>query len=132
MYSVLDFFKIGIGPSSSHTSGPISASRKFVSFLKQKQVFGEVDSIRVDLYGSLALTGTGHGTPIAVTLGLMNYAPHEIQQKQLNEVDSLEGTIKLGGIRKIKFTQNDIVFNRKETLPYHSNGMKFSAFVNEK
>jgi L-serine dehydratase len=132
MYSVLDFFKIGIGPSSSHTSGPISASRKFVSFLKQKQVFGEVDSIRVDLYGSLALTGTGHGTPIAVTLGLMNYAPHEIQQKQLNEVVSLEGTIKLGGIRKIKFTQNDIVFNRKETLPYHSNGMKFSAFVNEK
>ena len=132
MYSVLDFFKIGIGPSSSHTSGPIQASRKFVSFLKQKQVFGEVDSIRVDLYGSLALTGTGHGTPIAVTLGLMNYAPHEIQQKQLNEVVSLEGTIKLGGIRKIKFTQNDIVFNRKETLPYHSNGMKFSAFVNEK
>jgi L-serine dehydratase len=132
MYSVLDFFKIGIGPSSSHTSGPIQASRKFVSFLKQKQVFGEVDSVRIDLYGSLALTGKGHGTPIAVTLGLMNYAPHEIQQKQLNEVDSLEGTIKLGGIRKIKFTQNDIVFNRKETLPYHSNGMKFSAFVNEK
>lgn len=132
MYSVLDFFKIGIGPSSSHTSGPISASKKFVSFLKQKKVFGEVDSVRVDLYGSLALTGRGHGTPIAIMLGLMNYAPHEVQQKQLNEVDSLAGTIKLGGIRKIKFTQTDIVFNCKETLPYHSNGMKFSAFVNEK
>ena len=72
-------------------------------------MFGEVDSVRVDLYGSLALTGTGHGTPIAVTLGLMNYAPHEIQQKQLDEVDSLEGTIKLGGVRKIKFTQKNLV-----------------------
>ena len=104
MYSVLEFFKIGIGPSSSHTTGPITASRKFVSFLKHKKVFGEVDSIKIELFGSLALTGEGHGTPIAIQLGLMNYAPDQVKQKQLDEVDALDGEIKLGGIRKIKFT----------------------------
>ena len=60
MYSVLEFFKIGIGPSSSHTTGPITASRKFVTFLKHKKVFGEIDSIKIELFGSLALTGEGH------------------------------------------------------------------------
>ena len=130
MYSVLDFFKIGIGPSSSHTSGPISASRKFVSFLKQKKVFGEVDSVKIELYGSLALTGIGHGTPMAIKLGLMDYAPHQITQKHLNEVDELTDDIKLGGIRKINFNDSDIVFKRNKTLSYHSNGMKFYAYAN--
>ena len=132
MYSVLDFFKIGIGPSSSHTTGPIQASRKFVSFLKHKQVFGEVDSIKIELFGSLALTGEGHGTPIAIQLGLLNYAPDQVKQQQLNEVDSLDGEIKLGGIRKIKFTQNDIIFNKKKKLPYHPNGIKFYAYTKSK
>ena len=132
MYSVLDFFKIGIGPSSSHTTGPITASRKFVSFLKHKKVFGEVDSIKIELFGSLALTGEGHGTPIAIQLGLMNYAPDQVKQKQLDEVDALDGEIKLGGIRKIKFTQDDIIFNKKKKLPYHPNGIKFYAYTKNK
>ena len=132
MYSVLEFFKIGIGPSSSHTIGPITASRKFVTFLKHKKVFGEIDSIKIELFGSLALTGEGHGTPIAIQLGLMNYAADKVKQKQLDEVDSLEGELKLGGIRKIKFTHNDIIFNKKKKLPYHPNGIKFYAYVNEK
>jgi len=132
MYSVLDFFKIGIGPSSSHTTGPIQASRKFVSFLKHKKVFGEVDSIKIELFGSLALTGEGHGTPIAIQLGLLNYAPDQVKQQQLNEVDSLDGEIKLGGIRKIKFTHNDIIFNKKKKLPYHPNGIKFYAYTKNK
>ena len=132
MYSVLEFFKIGIGPSSSHTIGPITASRKFVSFLKHKKVFGEIDSIKIELFGSLALTGYGHGTPIAIQLGLMNYAADKVKQKQLDEVDSLDGELKLGGIRKIKFTHNDIIFNKKEKLPYHPNGIKFYAYINEK
>ena len=132
MYSVLEFFKIGIGPSSSHTTGPITASRKFVSFLKHKKVFGEVDSIKIELFGSLALTGEGHGTPIAIALGLMNYAPDEVKQEQLDEVDSLEGEIKLGGVRKMKFSNSDIIFNKKEKLPYHPNGIKFYAYVNNK
>lgn len=132
MYSVLEFFKIGIGPSSSHTTGPITASRKFVSFLKHKKVFGEVDSIKIELFGSLALTGEGHGTPIAIQLGLLNYAPDQVKQQQLDEVDSLDGEIKLGGIRKIKFTQNDIIFNKKKKLPYHPNGIKFYAYTKNK
>ena len=132
MYSVLEFFKIGIGPSSSHTTGPITSSRKFVTFLKHKKVFGEIDSIKIELFGSLALTGEGHGTPIAIQLGLMNYAADKVKQKQLNEVDSLDGELKLGGIRKIKFTHNDIIFNKKKKLPYHPNGIKFYAYVNEK
>ena len=130
MYSVLEFFKIGIGPSSSHTTGPITASRKFVSFLKQKKVFGEVDSIKIELFGSLALTGDGHGTPIALTLGLMNYAPDQVKQEQLDEVDSLEDEIKLGGVRKMKFSKSDVIFNKREKLPYHPNGIKFYAYVN--
>ena len=132
MYSVLDFFKIGIGPSSSHTTGPIQASRKFVSFLKHKKVFGEVDSIKIELFGSLALTGEGHGTPIAIILGLMNYAPDQVKRQQLNEVDSLEDEIKLGGVRKMKFSKSDIIFNTKQKLPYHPNGIKFYAYVNDK
>ena len=129
MYSVLEFFKIGIGPSSSHTIGPITASRKFVTFLKHKKVFGEVDSIKIELFGSLALTGEGHGTPIAIKLGLMNYAADKVKQKQLDEVDSLDGEIKLGGVRKLKFTNDDIIFNKKKKLPYHPNGIKFYAYV---
>jgi L-serine dehydratase len=129
MYSVLDFFKIGIGPSSSHTIGPITASRKFVTFLKHKKVFGKVDSIKIELFGSLALTGAGHGTPIAIQLGLMNYSADKVKQRQLNEVDSLDGELKLGGIRKIKFTNDDIIFNKKKKLPYHPNGIKFYAYV---
>ena len=132
MYSVLEFFKIGIGPSSSHTTGPITASRKFVSFLKHKKVFGEVDSIKIELFGSLALTGEGHGTPIAIQLGLMNYAPDQVKQKQLDEVDALDGEIKLGGIRKIKFKLSDIIFNKKKKLQYHPNGIKFYAYTKNK
>lgn len=132
MHTVLEFFKIGIGPSSSHTIGPISASRKFVSFLKHKKVFGEIDSIKVELFGSLALTGEGHGTPIAIKLGLLNYTPDEVKQEQLIEVDSLDGEIKIGGIRNIKFNDDDIIFNKKKKLPYHPNGMKFYAYVKNK
>ena len=132
MYSVLEFFKIGIGPSSSHTTGPITASRKFVSFLKHKKVFGEVDSIKIELFGSLALTGEGHGTPIAIQLGLLNYAPDQVKQKQLDEVDALDGKIKLGGIRKIKFKLSDIIFNKKKKLQYHPNGIKFYAYTKNK
>jgi len=132
MHTILDFFKIGIGPSSSHTIGPISASRKFVTFLKHKKVFGEIDSIKVELFGSLALTGEGHGTPIAIKLGLLNYAPDEVKQKQLTEVDSLKNEIKIGGIRNIKFNDDDIIFNKKKKLPYHPNGMKFYAYVKNK
>lgn len=132
MHTVLEFFKIGIGPSSSHTIGPISASRKFVSFLKHKKVFGEIDSIKVELFGSLALTGEGHGTPIAIKLGLLNYTPDEVKQEQLIEVDSLENEIKIGGIRNIKFNDDDIIFNKKKKLPYHPNGMKFYAYVKSK
>jgi L-serine dehydratase len=132
MYSVLDFFKIGIGPSSSHTTGPIQASRKFVSFLKHKKVFGEIDSIKIELFGSLALTGEGHGTPIAIQLGLLNYAPDQVKQKQLDEVDALDGEIKLGGIRKIKFKLSDIILNKKKKLQYHPNGIKFYAYTKNK
>jgi L-serine dehydratase len=130
-YSILDFFKIGIGPSSSHTIGPIRASRKFVSYLKTKKVFGEIDKVKVELFGSLGLTGKGHKTDIAIKLGLLNYLPEKIEQKHLDEVNSLDSEIKLGGIRKIKFNDADIIFNTKKKLPHHSNGIKFTAFKND-
>jgi L-serine dehydratase len=124
MQTILDFFKIGIGPSSSHTTGPMLASKKFVSFLKQQKKFGEVEFIKVNLYGSLALTGKGHGTPIAIKLGLMNILPEDVTTKQLKTAKEKFSNIKLGGIKKIDFNDDtDIIFKNK-FLKYHANGMK--------
>jgi L-serine dehydratase len=132
MQTILDFFKIGIGPSSSHTTGPMLASKKFVSFLKQQKKFGEVEFIKVNLYGSLALTGKGHGTPIAIKLGLMNILPEDVTTKQLKTAKEKFSNIKLGGIKKIDFNDDtDIIFKNK-FLKYHANGMKFIALDKNK
>ena len=78
MLSIVDIFKIGIGPSSSHTVGPMSAANSFVRELEANGVFGQVRAVRASLYGSLALTGIGHGTDFAVVAGLMGEVPEDI------------------------------------------------------
>lgn len=125
--SVFDFFKIGIGPSSSHTMGPMRAAKQFVTELKKVKKFGVTKGIQVELYGSLALTGAGHGTPAAIKMGLQGKQPEEVSIKDVKQASNQTKSIKLGGIRKIDFTDDNIQFKNGKTLPFHSNGMKFTS-----
>ena len=128
--SVFDIFKIGVGPSSSHTLGPWRAAERFLSELDIK----EVKAVKVYLYGSLAKTGKGHGTDIAVVLGLNGEDPVTFDTTQLTAtLDSIKTAkkIKLAGQSEIDFDPEvDIVFLKKESLPFHPNALKFVATFN--
>lgn len=130
--SVLELFKIGIGPSSSHTMGPMVAARYFTDHVLQyasENQFHKASHLRCILKGSLAFTGKGHSTDRAVTLGLHGYSPHDLADKNVDEViDRIWGEQYLGGFGdyKIKFSPDkDIVFDRGKPLPEHPNGMIF-------
>ncbi|WP_159943017.1 MULTISPECIES: L-serine ammonia-lyase [unclassified Nocardiopsis] len=129
--SVFDLFKIGIGPSSSHTVGPMKAARTFVTGLGDR--LGRTARVRAELYGSLALTGKGHGSDTAVVLGLMGHTPEHVD---VDAVPALlarvheERTLSLGGPSgpTVAFDPAvDVDFRRKESLPDHPNGMRFTA-----
>jgi len=127
MISVFDLFSIGIGPSSSHTVGPMRAAYKFAESLKDKKV----NHIQVEIFGSLALTGKGHGTDVALLNGLEGNLPHLINPDNIRP--RAEEIIQS---QKIKFNQKliafnfekDFIFHRNETLPKHTNGMRFTAW----
>jgi L-serine dehydratase len=129
--SVFDIFKIGIGPSSSHTMGPMRAAREFALGLKRDGLLAATQEITVRLYGSLALTGAGHGTDRAILLGLEGAQPETV------DPDSIEPTVqrirKTGrlnvlGEHDTAFDEPmQLLFMRAERLPGHSNGMRFSA-----
>ena len=130
--SVLDLFKIGIGPSSSHTVGPMVAAHRFVNELADSANIGRVSRVKVDVYGSLAATGPGHGTPKAVLLGLEGELPDTVEiesaserAKAIREGDS----IKLASQHTISFDyQTDFNLLARESLPFHPNGIRFFAF----
>jgi L-serine dehydratase len=129
--SVFDIFKIGIGPSSSHTVGPMNAARQFTDDLKAKGLLERTATVSVQLYGSLALTGVGHCTDRAVLLGLEGNRPDEIEpdsiETTLQRIRST-GRVMLGGTHDIAFDEPlSVLFHRNEVLPGHSNGMRFSA-----
>ena len=127
--SAFDIIKVGIGPSSSHTMGPWEAALAFCQFLKENNLIDKVDTIVVDLYGSLAKTGKGHGTDFAVTLGLCGYDYRTFDTTKLDEVLAKikkEKTISLGGEKLIPF-ENAIQFHFTITHPEHPNGVSFSA-----
>lgn len=130
--SIFELFSIGIGPSSSHTVGPMRAAHAFLQFLHDKQAFCKVNTVKVDLYGSLALTGKGHGTDKAIMLGLEGYEPETIDPAMiLLKVEAIifEQKISLAGHQIIPFVEREhLLFHQKQTLPLHSNGMRFSAF----
>ncbi len=129
--SVFDIFKIGVGPSSSHTLGPWRAAQRFLQTLTSKNYLYQVTEIKILLYGSLAKTGHGHGTDIAVQLGLSGDDPvtfdvHNIQPK-MNDIINMK-EILLAGKHEVKFDpREDIEFLFAETLPYHSNALTFLA-----
>lgn len=129
-FSVFDVFRIGIGPSSSHTVGPMLAVNRFLQALRPQ--LAEVARVRTDLYGSLALTGVGHRTDFAVLLGLLGEQPHLVDpaRSQLF-VDRVlrDGRLLLGGVHAVPFdAATDLVFHKNETLPQHPNGMRVTAF----
>ncbi len=130
--SVLDLFKIGIGPSSSHTVGPMRAAADFALQLTQRNLLASVRRVRVDLYGSLALTGRGHATDKAVLLGLCGQVPDKVDP---NRVEVMIAAIRSGqqlslaGQVDVPFHEgDDLVFHMTEALPAHPNGMKAAVF----
>ncbi|HEX4962975.1 MAG TPA: L-serine ammonia-lyase [Thermoanaerobaculia bacterium] len=130
--SIFDLFTIGIGPSSSHTVGPMRAARRFALSLEKDGLLAETIRVRVELYGSLALTGRGHGTDRAVLMGLEGETPEDIDPDSVGprvEAIRSEARIVLLGRQKIPFREGeDLIFNRRDLLPVHSNGMRFTAF----
>jgi L-serine dehydratase len=129
--SIFDLFKIGIGPSSSHTVGPMKAACLFVSDLKDAGKLDQVTRIQAELYGSLALTGRGHGTDKAVLMGLLGELPDKVDTSTVDaRVDEIQDQqqIRLLEAHAIAFIENrDLMFHKRETLPFHSNGMRFRA-----
>ena len=131
--STFDLFKIGVGPSSSHTMGPMTAACDFVEMLGQKALLDEAARVEVDLYGSLALTGKGHATDRAVLLGLSGKRPDTLCPDEADlmiERIRATGRLSLAGQREIDFDEpRDVRFLQRERLPHHSNGMRFAAFA---
>lgn len=129
--SVFDIFKIGVGPSSSHTLGPWRAAQRFVETISQAGKLYDVTEVKVLLYGSLAKTGKGHGTDIAVQLGMSGDDPVTFEVENINaKVNDIATMHKLllGGLHEVEFDpREDIEFLITETLPYHPNALTFLA-----
>jgi len=131
--SVFDLFKVGIGPSSSHTVGPMRAARLFLERLRHAGSLAQVARVQCRLYGSLAATGKGHGTDTAVLLGLTGAAPDTV------DVDGVPATLEaIRSTRRLRLLdeqdvafdeKEDLRFLRRETLPLHANGMRFAAWT---
>lgn len=130
--SVFDLFSIGIGPSSSHTVGPMRAARMFARRLKNEGLLAHTVSVRAELYGSLGATGHGHGTPKAVLLGLEGNSPRTVDVEHADEQAERirsSGRLSVLGMHEIAFDAGtDLILHRRETLPYHANGMTLFAY----
>ncbi|HVF81667.1 MAG TPA: L-serine ammonia-lyase [Flavisolibacter sp.] len=132
--SVFDMFKIGVGPSSSHTLGPWRAAQKFIQTLQEKHLLQSVTGLKVLLYGSLAKTGKGHGTDVAVQLGLCGNDPVTFEvaniAPKIEDIAAMKRLV-LGGLHEIEFDPaEDIDFLLSETLAFHPNGLSFLASFN--
>ena len=131
--SIFDLYKIGIGPSSSHTVGPMRAAARFVEHhLQEAGRLDEVARIRAEVFGSLALTGRGHGTDKAVMMGLEGHWPNQIDPDVIPAaLERIRGEkkIRLHGSHEIAFNEKtDLIMNKRQKLPFHTNGMRFAAF----
>lgn len=130
--SVFDLFKIGIGPSSSHTVGPMRAALQFTTGLQQAGLLERVHSVKADLYGSLGATGKGHGSDKAVLLGLEGDAPDTVDTESVDaRLKAIRETqrLKLLGAHEIEFREKEhLIMHRRESLPFHPNGMRFAAY----
>ncbi len=130
--SLFDLFSIGIGPSSSHTVGPMLAANEFLQLLKKQQCFEQTQRLKIELYGSLALTGKGHATDKAIVNGLEGKSPETVDPEtmvpRMQEVHETR-SLCLAGEKSIPFDERqDFLFLQKEILPKHTNGLRFSAY----
>ncbi|MEU4491961.1 L-serine ammonia-lyase [Streptomyces sp. NPDC023998] len=129
--SVFDLFKVGIGPSSSHTVGPMKAARLFVTALDEDGLLSHTHSVRAELFGSLGATGHGHGSDKAVLLGLEGEDPETVDTDTVDDrVRRIRamGRLRLLGAREVDFREREhLVLHRRRTLPFHPNGMRFQA-----
>jgi L-serine dehydratase len=130
--SAFDLYSVGIGPSSSHTVGPMRAAKRFADGLAESGRLGDVHRIRAELFGSLGATGHGHGSPRAVVLGLEGEDPAtvdtDLAQSRLDEV-RVSGKLRLAGRTTVPFdVDDDLVMHRRRSLPAHPNGMTFTAY----
>ena len=130
--SVFDLFSIGIGPSSSHTVGPMRAANRFVESLDSEAILDQVHRIKAELYGSLGATGKGHGSDKAVILGFEGDLPETVDTTTVDQrIASIREhrQINLLGKHTIGFIEKDgLIMHKRQTLPFHPNGMTFSAF----
>ncbi len=130
--SIFDMLKIGVGPSSSHTLGPWRAAQRWIAELKESKRFEQIITVKVDLYGSLSLTGKGHASDVASILGLCGYDPVTMDLTILDATIKKiqeEKTMRINGERKVDFDpENQIIFN-KNFLDFHPNGIKFTAHL---
>ena len=133
--SIFDLFKVGIGPSSSHTVGPMVAAKKFAESLKTENIITEVSQVSVELFGSLGATGKAHGAPKAIILGLEGEEPHSIDvSKILTRIEKIkqDNQLNILGRHLINYNHDrDLKLFRRKALPFHPNGMVFTAFNSE-
>jgi len=132
--SLFDIFKIGLGPSSSHTVGPMIASNNFLDDLINNNILDDVDKIDVELYGSLAHTGLGHKTHEAIIVGLTGEKPHNIDKERFDSIVYNNRKTKYLHLstKKIFFSNNNIKLNKKHLKEIHSNALKYTAFLKNK
>lgn len=130
--SIFDLFKVGIGPSSSHTVGPMRAARMFTLALAERGLLDSVTRVCSEMFGSLGATGKGHGTDAAVLLGLAGHEPDTVDVDRISSI--LEGIrssgrLSLAGTHEIPLTEKtDLLLYGLKTLPFHANGMRFTAY----
>ncbi|MDU5192729.1 MAG: serine dehydratase beta chain, partial [Mixta calida] len=135
MISVFDMFKIGIGPSSSHTLGPMKAGKQFVDDLIRDNRLLDVTRIAVEVYGSLSLTGKGHHTDIAIIMGLSGASPESVDIDAIpafiRDVEQRERLLLANGQHEVDFPREGGMNFRSENLSLHENGMRIHAFAGE-
>ncbi len=132
--SVFDLFKIGIGPSSSHTVGPMRAAKQFIHRLQREQQLSAVAQVKVELFGSLGATGKGHGSDTAVMLGLLGENPDttdpDLAPQRIAEIRQQQ-QLRLAGTQAIRFVESEhLQLHKRKSLPFHPNGMQFFAYDN--
>lgn len=128
--SVFDIFKVGIGPSSSHTVGPMRAARNFARNLHERNLLSQVVSLHVDLYGSLAETGRGHGTDMGIMLGLQGHAPDTVVPSEIADIIQqvrAHQQLNLWGVHTMTFNPDKGFSYRIRPMPEHPNGMRFTV-----
>ena len=134
--SVFNLYSIGVGPSSSHTVGPMRAARQFISEVEKRGFLSHIKRLKVDLYGSLALTGKGHSTDLAILLGLEGFSPEGVDPNRISEIISqIRTSHQLNLLSKFPIhfhDKEDLLFHYDKQLPYHPNGMRFTIYDGDK